>query len=615
MRSLMLLSSLLVAAPQPPAQPARDVRGPITGSASISGIVVSHDDARRPIRRARVHLINPQVPSGVLPGAVTDDRGAFSLKDLPAGTYSMTINKDGHPTFSYGSTRPGRPGTPLVLAEGQQLTGLTVRFPRGAAITGTVVDVDGKPLPGVMVSAMRYAFFNGQRQLGAAGRGVASDDRGVYRIYNLPAGEYIVLANQRSTGGLTGQDLVATTAADVARAKRELAAPPAAQAAPGVQAGGAAAAVRERGRSVTYAPVYYPGTPVASQATAITVAAGEERGGIDFTVSMVPSSRLEGTVTAPDTVLPENIALALVATDEEATMGPFEGYRSARAGRGGRFAFGSIRPGRYVLTARASSRGAAAPPASPMGMPIGNLWAMTDIVIDGNDMSNVTLELHEGMTVSGRVQFDASELQAPADLSRLRVQLAPAHSGREVSLGAAPAQVDATGAFTITGVAPGRYRITATIPNTLANGARWMLKSSIAGGRDTLDVPIEIRPHQHVSDTVLTFTDRPVEISGVLQDASGTPTSGYQIIVFAEDRAMWTPQSRRIQAVRTAQNGRYTIRNLPPGNYLLVALTDVEQGEWFDPTFLQKMAPSGLRVTLAEGEKKVQDLRLSGSNP
>ena len=407
--------------------------------------------------------------------------------------------------------------------------------------------------------------------------------------------------------GTASSDLVQTTSADVARAKQQLAAPATAQAAPGIQSSASRSAPSSRPPSVTYSSIYYPGTPVAPQAATVTVASGEERGGIDFTLHLVRSGRIDGTVSAADGLPSDGVLVTLIAIDDEAPFSPLDSLRTARVGRDGKFNFNGARPGRYVLTARASLRGSAPAPAA--GLPIGNLWAMTEITTDGND-ATVALELQEGMTITGRVQFEASELQPPADLSRFRVSLMPAQGAGEVSLGAPVAAVDASGTFAISGVAPGRYRINATVPTGTPNANRWTLKSSIAAGRDTLDVPIEIRPQQHVQDVVVTFTDRPSEISGVLQDAQGNPTSGYQIIIFPADARMWTPQSRRIQPVRPAQDGKYTTRSLPAGDYVIVALSDVETGEWFDPTFLQRIAPAGIRVTVADGEKKVQDLRV-----
>jgi hypothetical protein len=39
---------------------------------------------------------------------------------------------------------------------------------------------------------------------------------------------------------------------------------------------------------------------------------------------------------------------------------------------------------------------------------------------------------------------------------------------------------------------------------------------------------------------------------------------------------------------------------------------DPEPGSWYDPAFLQQLESSALRVSIAEGEKKVQDIRISG---
>ena len=83
-------------------------------------------------------------------------------------------------------------------------------------------------------------------------------------------------------------------------------------------------------------------------------------------------------------------------------------------------------------------------------------------------------------------------------------------------------------------------------------------------------------------------------------------------MVFSADQVLWAPQSRRIQAVRPGADGAYLIPNLPAGNYLLAAVDDVEPGEWFDPAFLQRLAPSAIRLAIADGEQKTQDIRAGG---
>jgi hypothetical protein len=65
--------------------------------------------------------------------------------------------------------------------------------------------------------------------------------------------------------------------------------------------------------------------------------------------------------------------------------------------------------------------------------------------------------------------------------------------------------------------------------------------------------------------------------------------------------------------VRPGADGKYTLPPVPAGVYQIAAVTDVEQMEWFNPAFLEQIKPSSLTLTLGEREKKVQDLKISGS--
>jgi len=107
------------------------------------------------------------------------------------------------------------------------------------------------------------------------------------------------------------------------------------------------------------------------------------------------------------------------------------------------------------------------------------------------------------------------------------------------------------------------------------------------------------------------FTDRQSEVSGVLLDADGHPAPEYFVIAFPSDRTRWLPQSRRIQSIRPATDGRFRVQNLPAGEYLIAAAADVEPGEWYDPSFLAQLVATATKVTVAEGEKQTQDLKLA----
>jgi len=84
-------------------------------------------------------------------------------------------------------------------------------------------------------------------------------------------------------------------------------------------------------------------------------------------------------------------------------------------------------------------------------------------------------------------------------------------------------------------------------------------------------------------------------------------------VLLPADRSLWLPQSRRLQGVRPSADGAFTFHNLPAGDYLVAAVDDVEPGEWFDPAFLQRIAPAGIRVVVSDGEQKVLDVRIDGS--
>ena len=172
---------------------------------------------------------------------------------------------------------------------------------------------------------------------------------------------------------------------------------------------------------------------------------------------------------------------------------------------------------------------------------------------------------------------------------------------------------DASGAFSIAGVVPGRDRLMSSIPSPRPDASVWQLKSSTIHGRDTLDQPIDLR--EGADNAVITFTDRTTELSGSVQDAAGQPAPEYHVVVFARDKTYWTAQSRRIRSLRPSADGKFTIPNLPPGEYLMTAVTDMEPGEQFDPAVLELLSRSAVALTLGEGEKKTQDLRLAAQLP
>ena len=628
---LLMLGSELAALPQgPPPTPVqlpRDTQ-PVealpVGTATLSGTVTVADSGQ-PARKVRVSLSSPEARGRT---AMTDDAGKFAFKALPAGRYSLSASKPGHVPVSYGQRRPGpgRPGTQIQLADGQKLQ-VNLQIPRGGVITGTVLDENGEAIPGTQVRALRYAMQSGTRVLQQAGAG-STDDRGIYRIYGLQPGDYIIAATARNTA-----------AADEERMRVELAA---------MESRVAAIAQSGRGgvgsfspeemakvravyselaqpdeRSAGYAPVYYPGTTMPGSAGTVAVGVSEEKSGVDFQLQLVPIARVEGVIVTSSGPMPQNVQLTLVSAGHEV---PGVGNNSTRADANGRFRFSNVGPGQYMLIARGTFGGGRGAGRGEMPVPVAaaateaarraatqaqtepvRLWAMTDVAVDGRDVQNLVLTLQTGMTVSGRIAFEGTST-IPADLSRLRVNVSPVNlpgAAGEFASNVA-GRVDATGRFTVPGVVPGHYRVT-------ASGAQgWRMSSSVVSGQDTLDFPIEVKPQQNVSGVVVTLTDKEAEVTGAIVNEKGQPAPDYTIILYAADREFWTPGSRRIFSQRPGTDGQFTFRNMPPGDYRIAPVLDPEPGTWFDPAFLQQLDANALRVLIGAGEKKVQNLRISG---
>ena len=96
-----------------------------------------------------------------------------------------------------------------------------------------------------------------------------------------------------------------------------------------------------------------------------------------------------------------------------------------------------------------------------------------------------------------------------------------------------------------------------------------------------------------------------------MSDSSDQPAIDYTVVAFSSDASNWRPQSRYIQVGRPDANGQFRIRGLPPGEYLVVAVDDVESGEWFDPAFLGAQRRNAVSVDLGDGDAKTLQLRLA----
>ena len=375
---LALAMSLVAVSAQ---QQTRDAPWPpiTTGTAQIGGTVVTAGEAPQPLRRATVVATGEQ--SGVKLTAVTDDAGAFAFTSLPADRYALAVSKPAYVPSAYGSKRPGGSGTPVVVTDGQRVT-VSVPLLRGSAITGTVRDEQGRAVPDVTVSVLRRALAtSGERELrsvtiGSAGAtaqnyaldafpGTAvTDDRGMYRIYGLPPGEYAISAAVRPPRGspLESNDVYQITTADLQRAQQLLRGPGQSPAGDSV-----ANDPNRGGRRVDYVLIYYPGAISRQDATMVTLGAAEDRMGLDITVRLVPTAGVSGYITGPDGSAVSGAQVSV--RDPNSTSGGV--FRTTRSGFDGDFVIAGIPPGRYEILASAYPSG---------------LHGSASIVVEGRDV-------------------------------------------------------------------------------------------------------------------------------------------------------------------------------------------------------------------------------------
>lgn len=529
----------------------------------------------------------------------TDDQGRFTFAALPAASYSLSASKPGFVTVFHGEKRPGRgPGVPIAVADGQRVSvSLTIHV--GAVITGTITDSRGNPMSSVPVLAVEVRTAGA----GTTPARATTDDRGVYRIFGLAPGDYVVSVASRLSPRLAMEpDLISVTDDEVQWARQ--------QAASSTLGATPSAALPAPGRPVAYAPVYFPGTTDAASASKITVAIGEERSGISFSTRIVSTAKISGTLIDQNgqpltsgsvTIHPRwreqaSLADALIAAGAlvlpRAVVSPPA------------FSLSGVTPGEYTLIARSGFSGRGAAAAAAMAAADPTLWNLTDLTVDGRDQSDLVLRLQPGTRINGSIAFEPTSLTPPADLSKIDLTMAASRS--LVGAPAAPrAIIDPAGIFRFASVVPGAYALKAMPPA----GTTWILKSAVLNGRDIADVLIDVKPGHELNGLVITYTDRAAEISGTLVDADGLPVTRYSIVVMTVDKSMWLPNARRIRSAAPATNGSFSIAGLPAGDYAIAAVEDVEAADLADPAFLEQVLAASVKVTVAEGEKKTQNLR------
>jgi len=335
---------------------------------------------------------------------------------------------------------------------------------------------------------------------------------------------------------------------------------------------------------VRYVPTYYPGTPNVSEAQRFTVGVGQEVPGIIIALARASTAAIRGVVRASG----ENPLgpFAFVTARASGDVQVDTRMAAAVPASDGSFALTGLLPGTYIVEAQILS---------------GAEFAATEVVVDGSDVAGVTLTLSKGTTAGGRIRFDTGD--PPSGLRPSDVFVTPQLIQQQMlgTNGLPPATRD-DWTFELQGLRGRGFIRAGTVTD-------WQLKRVLLDGVDVTDRPLNF--DASIEGLEVELTQRLTTVSGGVSDDAGAVALDATVILFAEDPGKWGPHSRFIQSARPDQQGRFTIKGLPPGEYVAIAVSYLEPGEERDPELLEAWRKAATRFTLSEGDARALDLNLS----
>src|SRR5205085_4282714 len=383
------------------------------GSAFVAGRVTCEE---HPVAGVLVALM-PVNWSGFGPPqpaakATTDAEGRYRLTNVPVGSYQLTANA---PAYIISNANPltARQGRLLNITADDQLEGLDFMLTRGGVITGRVTNAEGKPVVEArlrIITADEADRRNPQYMIPPFA--FQTDDRGVYRIYGLTAGRYLVSAGEGQDEGFI-----------------------------------------RVGRTTSYIPrTFYGDTTEQAQAKPVEVTAGAETSGVDITVGK-PAHTYEAAGRVVDErgqpVVGASVLYGVVAA------GRFTGgYGSdgTRTNERGEFRLKNMLPGHYGLFASSGPALAQEPSTTYSD-------AVACEIID-QDLSGLEIKLLHGASVSGTLIVEGTTNPAVlARLSELRLGADVRATEGLVPPAFIEARINMDGSFSITGLHPGRVQL------------------------------------------------------------------------------------------------------------------------------------------------------------
>jgi protocatechuate 3,4-dioxygenase beta subunit len=478
--------------------------------------------------------------------AETDENGRFAFQGLDPGRYALTAERAGFARQTYGARGSSTTGTPLILVAGQQMKDIFFKLAPAALISGRVLDEEGEPPPANTVAmAFQSSYQRGVRQWLPVGEAMVND-MGEYRIPSLAAGSYLVAA-------VNAQSVIST---------------------------GLSAQQPDDKPERAYVLTFFPSATDTANAAPVKVAAGAEASGTAIRLQKLNTVRIRGKVAGAG-----EGKMAMMRLSPKGVTSPalalYQGKMVVVQQKDGSFEIKGVAPGSYLLSGMLVDAQARS-----------QLYASLLLQVGDRHIDGLLLQPAAPPELAGTVVVAD---KAAAKVSGVQVALEPKEY---VGLGSPSATAGEDGKFTLKDVLPNTYWMQV---RNLPEGA--YVKSMRHGDQEVSDDSIDLSGG--VGGTLqVTLSMAGAQVDGVVQGADEKPVTGATVVL--------VPDSRRyslFKEMRTGDNGSYSFKGVPPGDYKILAWTDLETGVYQDPEFLKRYESQAEKLSLKESDRRTVSLK------
>lgn len=583
-------------------QEAKPEPTPDTPAKSVIRGRVIYEDTNRPLRRARIALLKTDGSGGggMEKTGATDERGEFIINDVAAGSYIVVVDVPGVITpFSSVELDDGinersamialRKEYEEVTVNGTNTVDVRVRARRGGVISGRVQYEDGEPVINAQILIMRKKDNRPMRFItGFSAYNMMSlktDDRGVYRIAGLPSGEYLLGASEPNTRDDQRDEYAAVF-------------------------GGA-----------NFSVSYYQNETSLKQARPVKVEAGREAGDINITILNRPLYTISGTVVARQGRTPVRARINIQGKNEAGTIPFLDVGPNTSTDEQGRWSFSEIPDGTYVIkvdpvqdssdedeeyqammrsegqAGAATTRQTSTAPRRPA-----LVTRRMEVNVSGADLTGVVIEVSEGGRIQGTISFDGGDKELQPGVNFL---FTPRDGSEPVS---SYAVVRQGGLFNVDKIPPGEFYVHVNPP-----GEKLYVKSVTAGGVDLMREPVRIAPGTSIDNVRIVISADMATLQGRVVSASDSkPVRGAFLVLVPSEPARWRSTGSFVPGV-TQADGTFKI-TAAPGSYLLILLSEKENLNAVNESFIRARSAGAKTVTLsANGRESVELVAPAGS--